>query len=253
MSRTTKYGWVPDVPDYRDFTFKASPALVELPEVVDLRPNLPEVYDQGILGSCTANAIGAAVQYNQMKQQLQDVFVPSRLFIYYEERVLMNTVNADSGAMLRDGIKVVAKLGAPRETLWPYVIEKFTRRPNKRVYHDAEKHQALIYQRVPQTLTMLKSCLAEGYPFVFGFMVYDGFESEEVTRTGIAHLPTPDEKGRGGHAVLGVGYDEPSQRFLIRNSWGPSWGMGGYFTMPYEYLTNDNLSTDFWTIRLVEA
>jgi len=123
------YGWAPDLPDHRDFTYSA-PAqfLMALPTTVDLRPQCPPVYDQGQLGSCTGNSIAGSIQFEQMKQNLKS-FVPSRLFIYYNERVLEHTVNSDSGAQIRDGMKVVAKLGAPPETDWPYDIAKFAEKP----------------------------------------------------------------------------------------------------------------------------
>jgi C1A family cysteine protease len=99
-------------------------------------------------------------------------------------------------------------------------------------------------------LNQLKSCLAEGYPFVFGFTVFDSFESETVTNTGLLDMPKTSESSHGGHAVMAVGYNDEVRRFIIRNSWGSNWGNRGYFTMPYEYLTNPDLSSDFWTIRL---
>ena len=96
----------------------------------------------------------------------------------------------------------------------------------------------------------MKGCLAEGYPFVFGFAVYSSFESDDVTRTGVVPMPDPNtEEQVGGHAVMAVGYDDGEQRFLVRNSWGTDWGMAGYFTMPYAYLTDHQYSNDFWTIR----
>ena len=100
-------------------------------------------------------------------------------------------------------------------------------------------------------LSQFKGCLADGYPFVFGFTVYESFESAEVGRTGVLKMPKPGEGVVGGHAVLGVGYDDTAQRFIVRNSWGRGWGQKGYFTMPYSYLLTNNLSDDFWTIRLV--
>jgi len=254
VKRASKwYGWIPDLPDRRDRIYSAPAAAVAaLPSKADLTKDCPPVFDQGELGSCTANAIAAALQFDQMKQTQKDVFVPSRLFIYYNERVIEGTVDEDAGAMIRDGIKSVAKQGAPHETLWPYTIAKFRAKPSPSSFKDAAKHQAVLYQRVTQDATQLKGCLASGYPFVFGFSVYESFESQEVTKTGNAPMPDPKEKLLGGHAVMAVGYDDGPERFIVRNSWGPKWGQSGYFTMPYAYLLDSNLSDDFWTIKLVE-
>lgn len=247
------YGWIPDLPDQRDHLYSAPLAfLASLPPQIDLRKQCPPVYDQGQIGSCTANAIGGAIQFDQLQEKLPSVFVPSRLFIYYNERVIEGTTRSDSGAMLRDGIKTVAKQGACPETLWPYVISKFTTKPPQTCYTEAAKHTAVSYQRLIQSLTQMKGCLASGYPFVFGFTVYESFETSTVARTGHAPMPAPREKVLGGHAVLAVGYDDKQQTFICRNSWGASWGMRGYFTIPYTYLTDDNLASDFWTIRLVQ-
>jgi C1A family cysteine protease len=123
--------------------------------------------------------------------------------------------------------------------------------PDPPCYVDAAKNVATSYQRVPQIINQLKGCLASGYPFVFGFSVYESFESQQVAQTGHVPMPAPGEKQIGGHAVLAVGYDDANHRFIVRNSWGPGWGMAGYFTMPYSYLTDSNLADDFWTIRLV--
>jgi C1A family cysteine protease len=230
-------------------------ALAALPPKVDLRGTCPKtVYDQGQLGSCTANAIAGSIEFDFIKQKATEPFTPSRLFIYYNERALEGTVNQDSGAQIRDGVKSVNKLGAPPEPLWPYSDKNpgpFKKKPPARVYKVAAKHKVTAYQRVARVLAQLKGCLAAGYPFVFGFTVYDSFESEQVAKTGKVDMPGPEENVLGGHAVLAVGYDDSSQRFIVRNSWGPNWGMGGYFTMPYAYLLDPNLSDDFWTIRVV--
>jgi C1A family cysteine protease len=248
-----RYGWIPDLPDHRDQMFAAAPLfLAALPTAVDLRPQCPtEIYDQGQLGSCTGNAIAGAIEFLQMKQKAADIFTPSRLFIYYNERVIEGSVNSDSGAQIRDGIKTVANEGACHEKIWPYVIAKFRAKPSKAAFADGAKHTAIQYQRLVQTLTEMKGCLASGYPFVFGFTVYESFEGADVTKTGVVPYPASGEKVLGGHAVLAVGYDDASQRFIVRNSWGATWGMKGYFTMPYSYLTTSTLSDDFWTIRLV--
>jgi len=107
-----------------------------------------------------------------------------------------------------------------------------------------------VYQRLNSAIiSTLKGCLASGYPFVFGFTVYQSFESAQVAKTGIVPMPAPHEAVVGGHAVLAVGYDDASQQFIVRNSWGDGWGIKGYFMMPYGYLTDTSLSDDFWTVQ----
>jgi C1A family cysteine protease len=251
-TKIKRYGWIPDLPDQRDRMFAAPVAPGALPPKVDLTAQCPPVYDQGQLGSCTANAIAGALEFDQVKQLHSDVFVPSRLFVYYNERVIEGTVDEDSGAMLRDGIKSVAKQGAPHESLWPYAVSKFRTKPNAKAYADGLDHQAILYQRVPQVLDQLRGCLAAGYPFVFGFSVYESFESAAVARSGDVPMPGAGEALLGGHAVVAVGYDTAASRFVARNSWGPAWGRGGYFTIPFAYLLDAGLADDFWTIRSVE-
>ena len=250
--RIQRYGWVPDLPDQRDHLFAAPPAVVRrLPPRADLRTGCPkEIYDQGRLGSCTANAIGAAFEYCRIKQDLFD-FMPSRLFVYYNERVMEGTVDCDSGAMIRDGIKSVARQGVCPEVSWPYDIARFAEQPPGSCYDEALRSRAVSYQRVTRSLTQLKGCLANGYPFVFGFQVYESFEGDEVASGGTAPMPGREEQPIGGHAVLAVGYDDATGRFLVRNSWGAGWGDGGHFTLPYAYLTERSLSSDFWAILTV--
>ncbi len=253
MRVTKRYGWIHDLPDHRDHVYEASyPGMYagQLPDHVDLRPGCPPVWDQLSLGSCTAQAIAAALEFDRRKQGLPD-FVPSRLFIYFNERVMEHTVNSDSGAQIRDGIKSVAKLGVCPESEWPYDISKFTVRPPAQCYTDAKLDRAVSYQRVPRGLTQMQACLASGYPFVLGFSVYQSFESQDVAQTGIVPMPQKGEQLLGGHAVVCVGYRNDVKRFLIRNSWGDSWGMQGHCEMPYEYLLDKDLADDFWVIKTV--
>ena len=160
-------------------------------------------------------------------------------------------MTSDSGAQLRDGVKTVAKRGICPEKVWPYDISKFAVKPPTLAYKDAAKDKATNYLRLSQVANQLKGCLASGYPFVFGFTVYESFESADVSKTGIVPMPSPNEAVLGGHAVCAVGYDDAQQRFIVRNSWGTEWGMKGYCNMPYTYLLDPNLASDFWTIRTV--
>ncbi len=242
------YGWHPDLPDHRDYLYSAvRPAPRALPPKVDLRQFCSTVEDQGNLGSCTANALAGAIEYLELKDKKKCIDV-SRLFIYYNERVIGRSVQSDSGAQLRDGIKTLTKHGVCSEKCWPYVITKFANKPPASSYKEASDRRITSYHRI-LTLEEMRSSIAEGFPFVFGFTAYEGFESMQVKRTGVLNMPRPSERVLGGHAVLATGYDDTKQRFIVRNSWGAWWGMKGYFTMPYAYLSDRNLSDDFWTIR----
>ena len=239
------YGWVPDRPDVRDYLYSAIKHVIKLPGKIDLRQYCSLVENQGKLGSCTANALAGNLEFldNRTDSIYEDV---SRLFIYYNERILEDTIDYDSGASLRDGIKTLRKIGYCLEKTWPYIIERFTRKPSIKCYQEAKKHIIESYHRI-ETLPEMFTCLTEGYPFVFGFTVYEGFQTQRVAKTGVVDMPKKKEKAIGGHAVMAVGYNQKAKRFLVRNSWGKNWGKEGYFTMPYEYL--ETLAADFWTIR----
>jgi C1A family cysteine protease len=265
------FGWKPDLPDHRDHLFAAPAAtLAALPPRVDLRSQCPRIYDQGRVGSCTANAIAGAFEFDRIKQGLPDL-MPSRLFIYYNEREMEHSVASDAGAFLRDGIKSISKRGVCPEPDWPYdgnpfpdiagdpfpPNQRLTVKPPQSCYETAKKYTAISYQSIVRSLSQMKGCLASGFPFVFGFSVYQSFISDEVWNTGVVPMPSPNEPGANedgspaGHAMLVVGYDDSEQRFIIRNSWGEEWGMQGYGTMPYAYFLEQNLSDDFWAVQLV--
>src|SRR5438309_5618100 len=158
--RIQRYGWIPDLPDHRDLLFAApSPIQKDFPPKADLTPQCPPVYDQGDLGSCTGNAIAGAIEFDLLKQKLTDV-TPSRLFIYYNERVIESTVASDSGAQIRDGIKTVASQGVCPEPEWPYDVTKFTQKPPAKAYADAAGDRAVSYQSLVQDVNQMKGCLA---------------------------------------------------------------------------------------------
>jgi len=245
---TRSYGWRPDKPDFRDKVCSLR-SKRGASKNTDLRTNghLPPVYDQGQIGSCTGNGVAACVEYALRAQGKQD-YIPSRLFIYYNERVLEGTVDSDAGAEIRDGIKVVATLGAPHENLWPYDTNKFAVKPSDQVYIDAKKEIIKQYSRVPVKLENIQNVLTHGIPIVFGCTLYDSFESNEVARSGMVPMPSANENTVGGHCMVIVGSNDT--HFIVRNSWGEVWGDKGYCYMPHEYLTNQNLADDFWAIFL---
>ena len=248
-------GWMPDLPDPRDHTYRA-PKTTRLPRRYTLPVEmLPEVFHQGAIGSCSANAIAAAIHFERKRQHLPEARrVPSRLFIYFNQRVILGTVDQDSGAHLRDGIKVVASHGDCFESgiaAWPYNTRRLKSKPPRECYRMARTDRVIGYKRVKQTLSQLRGCLASGFPFIFGITIFESFESHKVARTGKVPMPGAAERMVGGHAVLAVGYDDDAQVFLVRNSWGTQWGKDGHFTLPYAYVTHKRLAGDFWTIRAV--
>jgi C1A family cysteine protease len=261
-SHVRGYGWRPQLPDVRDKLYAAR-LTGPLPAECDLRRSMPPVYDQGQLGSCTGNAIAGAMEYERNRQGLSD-FIPSRLFVYYNERALEGTVSSDSGAVIRDGIKVVNSDGVCPETLWPYDIGMFSVKPPKRCFVAAETDKAVQYEAI-QTLGDLKDAIASNLSVVFGFTVYQSFESQAVAQSGVLPMPNSHEATVGGHAVVAVGYSDSKNQVIVRNSWGASWGDHGYFYMPYQYMTGSkassnsspingaHLANDFWAIQLVSS
>lgn len=257
------YGWKKDTPSDKDKLYSVHRAIPsDLPESTSNLLMAPPVVDQGQLGSCTANAIGAALRHDQIKQGVRDHFMPSRLFIYFNERLAEGNKREDSGAQIRTGIKVVAHLGAPPEEVWPYNVIRFKDCPPLKAYSSARAHQSLEYFRIDwRNLREVKACLAAGFGIVFGFQVPEHFESQEVIKSGVLRMPSTSEALVGGHAVYALDYNDHAMfpgweapgGVLVQNSWGTDWGISGRFWMPYKYITDPQLSDDFWTIRKVEV
>ena len=247
-------GWKRDLPDIRDFKYSARGVIKhrpELPPSIDLRSYCPGVFDQGSLSSCTANAVCSMAMFVYYLEAIR-IDVLSRLFLYCVTRSLEGTTEADAGASLRDTLSAVNKFGVCLESNWPYVIEYYRETPPSFAYLEAEHHQAIEYSKLTQNVFELKRCLVEGYPFVFGFSIYNSFEELNSEKGWIAKVPNLNENFLGGHAVMAVGYDDALGAFLIRNSWGEGWGIDGYFYLPYEYVINRELAADFWTLRTME-
>jgi C1A family cysteine protease len=234
------YGWLHDIPDQRDVLYKR-PLRLFLPSIVDLRPVCSPVEAQGDLGSCTAQALAGNMEYLDRKMDGVHSDV-SRLFIYYNERKIEGTVNEDSGAYIRDGIKTLAKEGACSEELWPYSIARFKDRPGADCYSDGLTRRISTYQRLSGIDDMF-ACLADGYPVVFGIPIYESFEMDDI---GIIPVPEQNEIMLGGHAMCAVGYDRDKKWFIVRNSWGVDFGDKGYCYIPFDYMKQ---AEDRWTIR----
>ena len=204
-----------------------------------------------ISGNCTANAIAGAMEFDAKKQGMEEVFTPSRLFLYYNERLMEGTEGKDVGAAIRDGIKSIVKQGDCPEHHWPYDSKLVTQKPHGGCYSQARSFKAIEYQKIGRDLDHMRACLASGYPFVFGIRVFTSFQGNAVHDSGHLKMPRKGEKTIGLHAVVACGYDDKNRWFIVRNSWGSGWGMKGYYTMPYEYLMDSKISHDFWTIRVV--
>lgn len=228
-------------PDIRDYRLLSIPKL-PVEDKIDLRSRLPPVYDQGNLGSCTANAVGGMVHYMQEVK-----FMPSRLFIYYNTRSLENTIRIDAGATLRNTMKAIAKQGVCPETIWPYIISRFALKPSNASYNAAASEKITQYISVPQDQASIETLLSKNFVIAFGFLVYNSFYA--VSGNGLLRMPGSRERVIGGHAVLLVGYDRLRRLFIVRNSWGGRWGDKGYFYMPYDYVLDRQRAFDFWTIN----
>ena len=236
--------------DKRDLRFRVEPVWLSLPSKIDLRPDCPPVFDQGELGSCTANAgVAARMMLGRIR------FMLSRLFLYYKERELTHTESTDSGATMRDICRALHKYGVCRELYWPYIISNFDVEPPRICDRAAKKLRITAYRSFDHfgpddQISQIKQYLAvKRLPVLAGVTIYESFESKETEQTGVIPVPDPQtEKELGGHALLMVGYDDKAQQFIIRNSWGKAWGDAGYGYMPYDFVRK-GFAYDFWVIE----
>jgi C1A family cysteine protease len=240
-------GWKPSIPDQRDFLYSVFHVLpLKLPVSASLKEYCSPIEDQGSLGSCTANSAAGALELLMSKNGVT-FFDLSRLFVYYNSRKLEGTTNYDAGATLRDTVKSIAKWGACTEVIYPYIEAQFKKKPSEACYQDGKKRKISQYFSL-KTLYEMKSCIVQGYPFIFGAGLYDSFW--DVGENGIVKLPGKRENLIGHHAMCAVEYNDKTQMFTIRNSWGKDWGREGYCYIPYSYLSNPSLAADFWCIKV---
>jgi len=263
-----KYGWIPDLPDFRDIYYVKKLAPKDYPKQIDLRYNCPNIYNQNDLKCCTSHCIICLIEYNEKKYTIREVnlrkriikikeetnstklniFTPSRLFMYYNERKNNGTLDYDSGGSLRNAIKIVKNIGLCNENIWNYDTSKYKDIPHNKCFDEVKKYKSIKYYRLKHIIIDMKSCLLEGYPFAIGISIYESFNDAHINKTGIVPIPKNNEKLLGGHSVIVVGYND-NYGFLIRNSWGENWGLNGYCYIPFDYISDSNLTQDLWTIR----
>lgn len=264
MSKLTTYklNYEFQKPDIRDFKLAKVSLNKTLPKIIDISPQMPPVLDQGSLGSCVSCAVSNCLRFCLRKENLKEI-QPSRLFVYYNGRQisyleenpkatpeeLEMVAEQDEGLSLRVGAKSISKFRACSESMWPYVIRKFSIKPDPKAYKEAETFSKLTYWSVNQTENDIKNCLYQGFPIALGILVYSSFLTRNASRTGIIPMPSAKDTVEGGHAIILVGYNDIQRRFKCMNSWGKSWGDKGYFYIPYDYILSSNLAADFWTFR----
>lgn len=249
------FGWAGKEPfDPRDVHYSVSGAVLEaLPPAVDLSSKIKTpAIDQLSIGSCGPCSAARELLFDQEQNPLTDV-MPSRLQIYYHTRLLMGTTNQDSGVFNRDLCKALNKYGWADERLWPYDVTKFRQQPPANVVADAATRKVIRYERVSQTLDFMRGAIAQGDPFIVGFMWYQSWERPEVAQSGDLTLTLPGDRVLGGHDVVLTAYNDAVQRFGFINSWSPRWGANGYGTVPYAQWLDPAKASDFWTLHWDEA
>lgn len=243
------YNWKPSPADERDLPSTRHLYLppTSLPSEFELEKKIP-IYDQEDLGSCTANS-GCVCYRLESAQLLGDFrFEPSRLFLYYNTRLLEGTPEEDSGAYIRDVFKALNKYGLAHETFFPYNTRDFAKKPTADALINGLKNVVVKYTAVQQNQTVIKQTLLSGAAISFGFNVYTSFEHGNWhTTSGMMPIPKNTELLLGGHAVTIIGWSDSKQAFLIQNSWGTEWGLEGKFWMPYSFLLSKQCD-DFWCI-----
>jgi C1A family cysteine protease len=258
MRKIKRYGWRRQIPDFRDRKFGLSKyfkAELAPPDVADLRPKMPAIYDQGQSGTCTGNGIARCIQF------LMPAFMPSRLFIYYNEEMLEGDPYEDNGGQIRDGIKAVAQLGVCSEAEWSFDLDiHLCVKPSRQCYIDAKKDIITEYLSL-NSPDEVKQAIASGFPVVFGMSVYDSFESNAAIETGIIPMPGPGESIIGGHCMVISGYDLTGKAltskgkpvgfpcYFVDNSWGVSVDDAGRCYLPIEMIDNPDIASDFWIIQ----
>ena len=233
-------------PDPRDLTFAISQSIWM--QQVDLREWASPVESQYTLGSCVANAITNAYELMAKKQTGSDIDL-SRLFLYYNTRLLQGTLGADTGSDMRTGLEAAAKFGICDETTWPYSLDKLNAQPPAICYTEAKSRSISNYRKLSGNDEIVDA-VNDGKPVVFGMDIFRDFMFLNAFRT-VVSIPSPTDVITGSHAMCIVGFDLDHQLFLAKNSFGTEWGDGGYCWIPFCYLAK--YGYDMWTFDIPDA
>lgn len=250
-----RLGRVKQERDDRDRVFQVGRRMTaSLPSLMNLGANMPMQIDQGDEGACGPNSMAEIIMFDQ-KVEYIPVALPSRNFIYYNCRVLMNTVSSDSGVDNRTLMKSMAKYGWCAESTWAYTDADMFEKPSQDAYKAAVINCISDYAAVGVNQLQMKGCIAQGIPFLFGFDVYDGMMTDETAATGLMPMPAPGQTPIGGHDVTAYGYDDAKQLLRCRNHWinddGTPWGDKGDVLIPYAFAFNPNYVSDLWMLRTI--
>jgi len=222
-------------PDSRDYIYRKSGA--PLKSSIDLRQFDSLIENQLDLGSCVGNAITNCYEL-QVKKLYPDTFVDlSRLFVYYNARLLDGTTDSDVGTTIKSGIQAGNHFGLCTEELWPYDISKFTTKPIPQCYRDGSYRVITQYQSLA-TVEDILDCLNNDKPVVIGTHLYESFMSLDKDNA-IVQSTGYNDGYIGAHAMVALGYDLEKRWLLVKNSFGTEWGENGYCYIPFYYAQKE--------------